>query len=506
MGAKTKQHRVHILTAVNAAQVSKAGGVYTIKDVCGAVDNIVMNGRLYPGDQLAASAPTLEGKPAPAGHPRNAEGHYISAVNGDALLSSYIGSVCKNARHEGGRLLCNVVVNEAQANAHDAGKRLLQRLDAAIAGTDTAPIHVSTGVFCEEVKASGESGGKAYTSIAVNLRFDHLAVLLDEPGAGTPEEGVGMFLANSGQPEPVEVALLISNATDTTKAEKSLRDAIELHQAHMDGKEPTTGPEGDKSQMKMMKMMKAALAALVGKGDKGGKGMAMNVATVPADLRHEGAAGWLRKLLGNASDLSFDQISSLLRKALPEDGWPIEIYAKHLVWVDQQNRLWRQDYAVASEGASVTFTSEPTEVVRRVDYQPVTNQEKDEVKEHILAALNAAGVSTEGKTDAQLLDAYNSLARKPVEDKLTAANEKIAGFEQAAAAAETKKRDELVTKLATNAAGLTADELKVLPLAALERMAGATQAAAPILTGNSGGKGASEFAGYDFNAINGIKE
>jgi hypothetical protein len=26
------------------------------------------------------------------------------------------------------------------------------------------------------------------------MQFDHIAILLDEPGAGTPEEGVGMFV------------------------------------------------------------------------------------------------------------------------------------------------------------------------------------------------------------------------------------------------------------------------------------------------------------------------
>ncbi|MEJ1935458.1 hypothetical protein WDZ92_35115, partial [Nostoc sp. NIES-2111] len=84
--ASTK--RVHIRTAVNAANVSKAGSVYTIRDVCGAVDGIVMNSVLYPADQLAAGAKTMEGRPAPAGHPKNAAGQAISAPNGDALLTS----------------------------------------------------------------------------------------------------------------------------------------------------------------------------------------------------------------------------------------------------------------------------------------------------------------------------------------------------------------------------------------------------------------------------------
>lgn len=45
---------------------------------------------------------------------------------------------------------------------------------------------------------------------------------------------------------------------DVAKAVKHLTDAIKLHEAHMDGTEPTS----DESQMKMMKMMKDALSAL----------------------------------------------------------------------------------------------------------------------------------------------------------------------------------------------------------------------------------------------------
>ncbi|WP_255033883.1 DUF2213 domain-containing protein [Rhodoferax sp. TH121] len=196
--------RVHILSAVNAANVSKSGSVYTIKDVCGAVDDIVMNGRLYPADQLAAGIASLEGKPAPAGHPKNSAGQHISALNGEALASAWIGSYAKNARHTAGRTLVDVVVNEAQAKAHPDGAKLIERLDAAIAGTNAEPIHVSTGLMLDEIKANGESLGKKYSTIATNLRYDHLAILLNESGAGTPEQGVGMFLNSAGEPEEVE--------------------------------------------------------------------------------------------------------------------------------------------------------------------------------------------------------------------------------------------------------------------------------------------------------------
>ena len=52
---------------------------------------------------------------------------------------------------------------------------------------------------------------------------------------------------------------------DVSKAKAYLRDAIELHQDHMDGFEPTTGPAGERSQRKMMDLMRKALEALGGR-------------------------------------------------------------------------------------------------------------------------------------------------------------------------------------------------------------------------------------------------
>ncbi|URI15147.1 hypothetical protein [Brevundimonas albigilva] len=43
----------------------------------------------------------------------------------------------------------------------------------------------------------------------------------------------------------------------------ALGKAIELHEDHMSGKAPTTGADGEKSQMKMMALMQRAYAALM---------------------------------------------------------------------------------------------------------------------------------------------------------------------------------------------------------------------------------------------------
>lgn len=425
--------RVHIVTAVNAANVSKSGSTYTIRDVVGAVDDIVMNRRLYPAKELASGAASLNGKPAPAGHPKNAAGKHISAANGEALATAWIGAYCANARHEGGRTITDIIVNGDMAAATPKGKQLVERLDAAIAGTNADPIHVSTGLNLVPVEAKGESLGKAYDTIATNLDYDHLAILLDETGAGTPEQGVGMFLNSEGGEDEIEVA---------------------------------------------------------------------QVNTEPADRRYEGAVGWLRSLFAN-KELSFDQIYDGLRTGLPDKAWIREVFTTYAVWTDDAGKLWRQDYH-ASENGSVAWVGQPVEVVRQVSYEPVTNQEADIVKDHILAALNAAGIATTGLDETQLLSAYNSLARKPAEDKLTAANARIAELEGEKTKVENAERDALAAELATNSS-LTEDDFKLMPLARLKEIKAANTGttAAPVVAANSSQskKPGDEFAEYSINSL-----
>jgi hypothetical protein len=323
----------------------------------------------------------------------------------------------------------DVVVNEAQAKAHPDGAKLVERLEAALNGTNAEPIHVSTGLMLDEVVANGESLGKKYTSIATNLQYDHIAILLNEPGAGTPEQGVGLFLNSAGEPEPVEV---------------------------------------------------------------------VNLELKPEDKRFTGLTGWIRKLLGN-SDMSFDQIADGLRNLIPKDTWVREVFPKYFVWVDYtSDKLYRQDYALASDG-SLALISDPIEVIRKVEYEPIVNQEKeDTVKTHILAALNAAGIAVAGLDDTQLLTAYNSLIVKPTEEKLIAANSKIAGFEAEKHAAVDAELTTLATALAVNSS-LSVDDLKKL---GVERLKELSAKAAPVVVSNSGTPAApaNEFAGYDLNA------
>lgn len=430
----SQRKRVHVITAVNAKAVSKKDGTYTIRDVVGVVDDIVMNGVLYPGDQCAEGAPSMEGKPAPAGHPKNAAGQFISANTGEALAAAWVGAYCRNARHEGGRTLTDVVINEAQAKALPLGAQLIERLDAALNGTNAEPIHVSTGLYMQPVAANGESRGKKYTKVATRIHYDHLAILLNEQGAGTPEEGVGMFLNAAGEPEPVDV---------------------------------------------------------------------VHVNTEAEDKRFEGLKGWLLKLLGNSDELSFDQISSGLYRSLPEGAWLREVFQRYAIWTDRDGRIWRQDYSVASDG-SVAFSGTAQEVREKREYEPVNNLQRDPMKDMLIAALNSAGITTEGLSDAQLLAAYNTHVKasavKPVQDQLDAANAQLQTLQANAQAAEAAELATLATELAANSGGtLTADDFKAMGVKRCRELK-ANGKAAPVVPGAPVGNTADEFAAYDLNA------
>ncbi len=427
--------RVHILSAVNAGAVSKTGDRYTVKNVVGCVDGLVMNGMLYPAEQLAAGAPSLDGKPAPAGHPKDSEGRYVSALSGNALLTSYAGAICTNVRHEGGRTLYDVVINEAQAKAHPDGAKLVERLDAAMNGSNVDPIHVSTGLFCKAITANGESLGKAYGRIATDITYDHAAFLLHEQPAGTPAQGVGMFLNAAGEPEAVE--------------------AVAVNEA--------------------------------------------------LDRRDEGPRGWLRKLLPNSSDLSFEQIRDGLYKALGDGGWVREVFARYAIWSDREGRMYRQDYSVSSDGSSVAFSGTAQEVREKREYEPVTNLQRDAMKDRILLVLNAAGIKVEGLSDDALLAAYNAhvkaAAEAPLKTALDAANAKVQTFEANAQAAEAAELATLATELAANSKGFTVDDFKAMGLKRCKELKANGTTAAPVLPGGGmqGNAGADPYANYPDN-------
>ncbi|PLL42755.1 DUF2213 domain-containing protein [Klebsiella grimontii] len=345
-----KLSSIHVKSlAINASNIStttiNGQEHYVIRGAVPIVDDIVMNGGLYPAEEINNSYQTMERKLMPIGHPM-VNGKYVSANDPQAVNDYYAGAWAQNVSKANDKVVMDVYVNKAVADTKLDGKRLIQRLDDMISGNNADPIHVSTGLLLNKEQKAGESKGKKHSWVAHNMQFDHIAILLDEPGAGTPEEGVGMFVNADGQEGEVETASLV-------EAANRLKD---------------------------------------------------------------GLLNKVKFFLTHNSDASFDEIYQMLREAIrAPSGSDVYRYVV-TVWPDkfifeEGNKLFQQKYLI--DDSTVTLVGDPVEVVRKpTEYEVKTNGETNPMKEKMIAALNAAGVKTEGLTDDQVWDAYNQQAQK----------------------------------------------------------------------------------------------
>lgn len=185
------QVRVNIRTLANTAAIRREkrnGRDVIIVPSATLPDDVVMNDILYPADEIAKGFKTLERTPAPLGHP-TVNGAFVSARDPEGINLGWIGAWNENVRQEKGRVLLDKVIDVERAKESEGGRRVLNALDKG------EPIHTSTGLLGLLEAANGEV---PYKHIIRDMEFDHDAILLDEDGAATPEQGVGMMVNAAG--------------------------------------------------------------------------------------------------------------------------------------------------------------------------------------------------------------------------------------------------------------------------------------------------------------------
>lgn len=190
--AAGEQVRVNIRCLANTAAIRREkrnGRDVIIVPSATLPDDVVMNDILYPAAEIAKSFKSLERTPAPLGHP-SVNGKFLSARDPEGLNQGWIGAWNENVRQEGGRVLLDKVIDVEIANRSEGGKAVLSAIDA---GT---PVHTSTGLLAMMDAANGDV---SYKFTARDIEFDHDAILLDEEGAATPEQGVGMMVNSAGK-------------------------------------------------------------------------------------------------------------------------------------------------------------------------------------------------------------------------------------------------------------------------------------------------------------------
>lgn len=218
----SKTVRINVQSVMNAAAVRKEkrnGRDLVIVPSATLPDDVVMNGIKYPAAEIEASFMTLNRSPAPLGHPI-VNGKFVSARDPEGINIGYIGAWNENVRREGGRVLLDKVIDVEVANRTQGGKDVL----AAIAAG--GPVHTSTGLVA---KLEAVNGASDHKFIVRNMQFDHDAILLNEEGAATPDQGVGMLVNAAGEAEEIEVinSALSEADRDLDWAVDSLARALE---------------------------------------------------------------------------------------------------------------------------------------------------------------------------------------------------------------------------------------------------------------------------------------
>lgn len=218
--------RVNIRSVMNAAKVRKVkrnGRDLLIVPSATLPDDVVMNGVKYPAAEIEASFKTLERTPAPLGHPI-INGKFVSARDPEGINVGYIGAWNENVRREGGRVLLDKVIDVEVANRSEGGKAVLAAINAG------GPVHTSTGLIA---KLEAVNGASDHKHIARSMVFDHDAILLNEDGAATPDDGVGMLVNAAGEAEDIPVinsSLEDDADRDMNWALESLARAVERKQ------------------------------------------------------------------------------------------------------------------------------------------------------------------------------------------------------------------------------------------------------------------------------------
>lgn len=182
-----KEARVNMRVSVNHAAIryeTHNGREHMVIPSFTLPDGVVMNGGMYPHDEIEKSYKSLEGTLAPLSHPQ-VDGDYVAANQAEAINAHHIGAWNRNVKRVGNRVALEKWVDIEFAKTTEGGRQLIEAVN------NGSPIHTSTGIFLNREMTPNADG---YGWIARDMTFDHDAILLNEVGAATPEDGVGMMV------------------------------------------------------------------------------------------------------------------------------------------------------------------------------------------------------------------------------------------------------------------------------------------------------------------------
>lgn len=142
---------------------------------------------LHKGEELEKWTEAWDGIPVTISHPQKDKAN-VSANSPDVLDSASVGRIF-NSHYDKG-LKAEAWIDTEKLSAKSA--------KAYEAIENERPLEVSVGVFNDTEDTEGEWNGETYDSIAYNYRPDHLALLPEEIGACSWDDGCGIRVNKEG--------------------------------------------------------------------------------------------------------------------------------------------------------------------------------------------------------------------------------------------------------------------------------------------------------------------
>lgn len=496
-------------------------------------DDIVMNGGLYPADEIAKSFQTLDLTLAPIEHP-HINGEFISANDPRAIHDFHAGAYNMNVRRENGRVWVDKYINVAEAKKSDRGKRLLDRIEELENSDSPRPIHTSVGVYVmpeELTEPKVNKAGQEYTWIARDMLFDHDAILLDSVGAAQPHQGVGVAVNRKGQKckvqrfevDAVKAAKRLPLAPtgtewDSGAADKRVREAIGAEDApnsryaqyHL-WYDSTEADSFGAYKLPFVDIIDGEAHAVPNALRNAAARLSQTDGPTDAEKTRIKAVidSYLSELRDNAiGDISYqnliDQLTTEVKGKISVEWCYVVDVVDDQVIFDSSAGYFQVPFRV--DDGTARIVGIPVSVDRVTTYIPKTNQSKgDAMKDLILNALKEAGIETDGKSDQELFEAYNQLqakeqtpsggpagddngiaeavanALKPLAEKLDGVEKKLNSNDEA----ETNRLAEIVAN-SGKYPGMDVDSAKLLPVEKLKELAGNCQSSygiSPIVNG-----------------------
>ena len=157
-----------------------------------AVQAQVLNGEFLPAEEIEKSLFQWNGVPLTIEHPTNNDGETISARKTEAFEKHQVGHI-READMVDNKLRVEAWIDVDVAEELEKGEQILER------ARNGEAIEVSTGYFSETESEQGTINGEEYNATQKNIIPDHLALLPNQVGACSLEDGCGTHKTNESE-------------------------------------------------------------------------------------------------------------------------------------------------------------------------------------------------------------------------------------------------------------------------------------------------------------------